>query len=194
MTHPHTPPQDPDSSEQADSAPAPPPLTPAQLTAAVYQELHALASYFLQQERAGHTLQPTALVHEAYLKLADKTRIEWRSKPHFVAVAAEAMRRVLVDHARSYKAVKRGGGRARMQLDAGILAADEEIDLLALDDAMNKLTALDARHGRVVELRFFGGLSVEQTAEILGVSARTVEMDWSLARAWLRQEMSGGAP
>jgi RNA polymerase sigma factor (TIGR02999 family) len=169
-----------------------PSADPAALTEAVYAELRALASYFLQRERAGHTLQPTALVHEAYLKLADKTRINWRSKAHFVAVAAEAMRRVLVDHARSFRADKRGGGRARIPLEAGILAPGTEVDLLALDDAINKLAALDARHARVVELRFFGGLSVEQAAEVLGVSTRTVEADWSLARAWLRQEIGGG--
>jgi RNA polymerase sigma-70 factor, ECF subfamily len=169
--------------------------TPAEITEAVYHELRALASHFLQRERAGHTLPPTALVHEAFMKLADKTRINWRSKPHFVAVAAEAMRRVLVDHARSFKAAKRGGGRARMEIEPGLLAANgraPEVDLLALDDAINKLAALDARHARVVELRFFGGLSVEQAAEVLDVSPRTIEADWRLARAWLRQELTGG--
>lgn len=184
--------QDPSQSGPASGGgPAP---TPAGLADAVYAELRALAAHYLQQERVGHTLQPTALVHEAYLRLAEQTRAKWQSKAHFVAVAAEIMRRVLVDHARAAGALKRGGPNRRVTLDTSAIDSERpEIDLLALDDALKRLAALEERHARVVELRFFGGLSVPQTAEILGVSTRSVENDWHMARAWLRRELTDSA-
>jgi RNA polymerase sigma factor (TIGR02999 family) len=149
----------------------------------------------MRQERGEHTLQATALVHEVYLRLADKDRIQWRSRAHFVAVAATLMRRVLVDHARAVRAEKRGGRAARISLDAALAELPtSDVDLLALDDALARLARLDERKARVVELRFFGGLSVEQAAEVLGVSPRSVESDWSVARAFLRRELTEAAP
>src|SRR5262249_22008615 len=140
-------------------------------------------------------LQPTALVHEIYLRLADKDRMHWQSRSHFIAVAATLMRRVLVDHARSVGAQKRGGGAQRVSLEAsGAEWGTGEIDLLALDDAMATLARLDERQARVVELRFFGGLAVDQAAEVLGISPRSVESDWSVARAFLKRELGGNAP
>jgi RNA polymerase sigma factor (TIGR02999 family) len=158
----------------------------------VYVELRALAEAFLRRERAGHTLQPTALVNEAYLRLADKTIVASQGREHFVAVAAETMRRVLVDHARKRAALKRGGGRTRLASGDGLSSPEPEVDVLALNDALDKLARLDQRHAKVVELKFFGGLGVEQIAWLLGVSHRTVEADWALARAWLRRELGQG--
>ena len=156
----------------------------------VYDEFRALARHYLAQERCNHTLQPTALVHEAYMKLVDQTRVDWQGRSHFFAVAAQAMRRILVDHARSRQRDKRGGGRARVVLyEAVALSPQKDEDVLALDEALERLAALDARQAKVVELRFFGGLSVEEVAEALGVSKRTVEGDWTFARAWLSREL-----
>jgi RNA polymerase sigma factor (TIGR02999 family) len=158
----------------------------------VYDEFRALARHYLAQERMNHTLQPTALVHEAYMKLVDQTRVDWQGKSHFFAVAAQAMRRILVDHARSRQREKRGGGRARVVLDEAVaLSPQKDEDVLALDEALERLAQLDPRQAKVVELRFFGGLNVEEVAEALGVSKRTVEGDWTFARAWLSRELRG---
>ncbi len=156
----------------------------------VYNEFRALARHYLAQERANHTLQPTALVHEAYMKLVDQTRVNWQGRSHFFAVAAQAMRRILVDHARSHQRDKRGGGRARVVLDEAVaLSPQKDEDVLALDEALERLAAIDPRQAKIVELRFFGGLSVEEVSEALGVSKRTVEGDWAFARAWLSREL-----
>ena len=162
----------------------------------VYDELRRLAKGYLFRETPGHTLQPTALVHEAYLKLVDQTRADWQGKTHFYAVGAHVMSRLLVDHARERGALKRGGGWQAVTL-AGIgqhfvgEALDRE-QLLDLNAALERLAELDEREARVVTLRFFGGLTVEQAAEALGVSKRTVENDWRHAQAWLRKELAGG--
>jgi RNA polymerase sigma factor (TIGR02999 family) len=158
----------------------------------VYDEFRALARHYLSQERMNHTLQPTALVHEAYMKLVDQTRVDWQGKNHFFAVAAQAMRRILVDHARSRQRDKRGGGRARVALDeACALSPQKDEDVLALDEALEKLASIDPRQAKVVELRFFGGMNVDEVAKALGVSKRTVEGDWTFARAWLARELRG---
>jgi RNA polymerase sigma-70 factor, ECF subfamily len=160
----------------------------------VYTELRRMAARYLRRERAGHTLQPTALVHEAYIRLIDQENKDWRNRAHFLAIAAHMMRRVLVDHARSRNYQKRGGGAARVALDeAFVFAAERSDEIVALDDAMNALAAVDQRKCQVVEMRFFGGLSVEETAEVLGVSQTTIMRDWSMARAWLYRAMSGEA-
>ncbi len=165
-----------------------------QLMDAVYDELRRLARGYLARERRGHTLQPTALVHEAYLRLVDQTRVDWRGRTHFFAVGAQMMRRLLVDHARRHDRKKRGGdyrqvtlGEAAAPLFARPLERDE---LLSLSTALDKLAALDERQARTVELRFFAGLKVDEVATALGVSKRTVEADWTHARAWLRRELS----
>ncbi len=156
----------------------------------VYDELHALAEGFMHMERPGHTLQATALVHEAYLRLVDQSRVDWKSRAHFFAVAAEMIRRILVDHARKHAAAKRGGGAGKVDASEAVDPAQESpVDLLALDEALQELRRLNQRQGRIVELRFFGSLSVEETAHVLGVSPRTVKGDWHLARAWLRNHM-----
>jgi RNA polymerase sigma factor (TIGR02999 family) len=161
----------------------------------VYDEFRALARHYLAQERANHTLQPTALVHEAYMKLVDQTRVDWQGRSHFFAVAAQAMRRILVDHARSRQRDKRGGGRARVILDDDVaLSPQKDEDVLALDESLQRLAKLDPRQAKVVELRFFGGMSVEEVAQALGVSKRTVEGDWTFARAWLSRELRGAEP
>ncbi len=157
----------------------------------VYDDLRRLAGRYLQQERVGHTLQATALVNEAYLKLIDQTRVDWRGRSHFFAVGAQAMRRVLVNHAKSKKRLKRGGQGRRVPLDEPLaVSAERDEDVLALDEALLKLADLDPRQAKLVELRFFGGLNVEETAEVLGVSKRTVEREWTACRAWLRRELS----
>ncbi len=159
----------------------------------VYDELRALAESYLRRERSDHTLQATALVHEAYVRLIDQRDVEWRNRAHFFAVAAQAIRRILVDHARTHKRAKRGGGYQRVQLDADVAALPEtDIDLLALDEALRRLADLHARQAQIVELRFFGGLSLKEVAEYIGVSPRTVDGDWSMARAWLRRELGSG--
>ena len=156
----------------------------------VYDEFRALARHYLAQERADHTLQPTALVHEAYLKLVDQNRVDWQSRGHFFAVAAQIMRRILVDHARTRHREKRGGGRARVMLDDAVaLSPQKSEDVLALDEALEKLAQVSPRQAQVVELRFFAGLNVDEVATILNVSKRTVEGDWTFARAWLSREL-----
>lgn len=161
------------------------------LVPVVYDELHRLAHHHMSDERPGHTLQTTALVNEAYVRLVDSAHANWESRTHFFAVCAQVMRRILVDWARSRQALKRGGGVTALDLNEALAAAQQPgTDLVALDDALNKLTAFDSRKGKVVELRFFGGLSVKETAEVLKVSPETVHRDWSLAKSWLRRELS----
>ena len=161
----------------------------------VYQELRRIADRYLRQERADHTLQPTALVHEAYLRLIDQTQVSWQNRAHFFGVAARMMRRILVDHARTKHRDKRGGIARTLTLDEAIdLSKGRPADIVALDEALEGLTAIDARKGRVVEMRFFGGLSVEESAEVLGVSPQTVMRDWKLAKAWLYQQLQSGMP
>ena len=158
----------------------------------IYEELRARAAGYLRRERPGHTLQPTALVHEAYLRLADARGVPWQSRAHFFAIAATLMRRILVDHARKRSASKRGGSGVRLTLDEGLAVTDgtDGVDLVAVDEALDRLATLDAQQAQVVELRFFSGLSVEETAEALGVSPRTVKRDWGVAKAWLHRELS----
>lgn len=156
----------------------------------VYEELRRLAGSFLRQERAAHTLQPTALAHEAYLRLVDETRVEWTSEGQFLAIAARAMRRILIEHARKRNAQKRGGDRARVTLTDGLVpGSGPTCDILDIDEAIEALTERDTRKGQVAELRIFGGLTLAQVAETLGVSATTAEDDWYMARAWLRERL-----
>jgi RNA polymerase sigma factor (TIGR02999 family) len=163
-----------------------------ELAALVYGELHDLAVHFMRQERTDHTLQPTALVHEAYMRLLGSQGSTWQNRGHFFGIAAQAMRRILVDHARKRHAGKRAGGE-RVTLDDAVAAAPESsVDLVALDEALQKLAALDPRQARVVELRFFAGLDVELTAETLGISVSTVKRDWTFARAFLQRELDEG--
>jgi RNA polymerase sigma factor (TIGR02999 family) len=164
---------------------------PERLMPFVYDELRRLARSFLARERAGHTLQPTALVNEAYLRLVDQTRVNWQSRAHFYGVAASMMRRVLIDHARTHAAVKRGGTAIRLSLDDLQIPLEERAaGLLALDEALVRLAEMDERKSRVVELRFFAGMSEEEIADLLGVSVRTVLRDWKTARLWLYRELS----
>jgi RNA polymerase sigma factor (TIGR02999 family) len=161
-----------------------------ELTPLVYEELRKQATRYLRRERPGHTLQTTALIHEAYLRLVDARDVDWQSRAHFFAIAANLMRRILVDHARRRDAGKRGGDQVRLPLDEALAVADEtDVDLLAIDEALDRLAAIDPQQARVVELRFFSGLSVEETAMALGVSPKTVKRDWAVARAWLRREI-----
>jgi RNA polymerase sigma factor (TIGR02999 family) len=156
----------------------------------VYEELHRLASRYLRHERVGHTLQTTALVHEAYLKLVDQKKANWQSRIQFFAAAAKVMRHVLVDYARSRKAAKRGGAYCRLSLDEATVSSEEkDADLLSLNEALNHLSEIDPQQSRVVELRVFGGLTVEDTAQALGISPRTVKREWSMAKAWLHQQI-----
>ncbi len=160
----------------------------------VYDELRRLAQLYLSHERPGHTLSSTALVHEAYLRMVQQKDVTWQNRAHFFGVAARMMRRILVDHARRHGYAKRGGGAMTLSLDETIAAAPErEINLVALDDALDTLAKLDERQSRMVELRFFGGLSIEETSEVLGVSAPTVKREWASARAWLYREISGSS-
>ena len=167
----------------------------AELFARVYDELRRLAGAALRNERPDHTLQPTALVHEAYLRLVDLPEGAWKDRTHFMALAARAMRRVLVDHARNRNALKRGSRVTRPLEELKIPAIDSAaaVDVVHLDVALNRLETLDPRQARIVELRFFGGLSVEETAAVVDASPRTVKRDWQLARAWLRREMAHNA-
>ena len=167
----------------------------AQLVPRVYDELRRIAHHHLRAERPGRTLQTTALVHEAYLRLVDTRRMRWESRAHFLSVAAQAMRRILVDAARARGARKRGRNAAVVPLDeAGPLAPRREASLIALDDALTALAEVDPRKSRVVELRYFGGLTVEETAAVLRVSPETVHRDWRVAKAWLLRELSGSGP
>ena len=163
------------------------------LTPIVYHELHALAGRYMRRERAGHSLQTTALVNEAYLRLADYRRMQWRDRAHFFAVSAQVMRRILVERARR-RNLKRGGGAVHISLEeSAVVTGGRAADLVALDDAMNALARFDPRKVQVVEMRFFGGLSVEETAAVLKVSAITVMRDWNAAKAWLYRELTGGS-
>lgn len=157
----------------------------------VYDELRRLARNYLRRERADHTLQPTALVNEAYLKLVDQKNVRWQNRAQFFGVASQLMRRILVDHARQHLADKRGGpDRQRLSLSAvDHDASKPDVDLLALHEALSSLELIDPQQSRIVELRFFGGLSIEETAEVLGLGHATVERDWKLARAWLRRQL-----
>jgi len=157
----------------------------------VYSELYRQAGNYLRRERVGHTLQPTALVNEAYLKLIDQKNAKWQNRAQFFGVAAQLMRRVLVDHARARQAEKRGGAdQQRLSItSAERVVKQPGVDLLALHEALNQLAALDPQQERIVELKFFGGLSIEETAEVLGVGHATVERDWKMARAWLRRKL-----
>ena len=162
------------------------------LTPLVYEELHRAAHRYMAQERPGHTLQTTALVNEVYLRLVDIREVTWQDRAHFFAVCARLMRRVLTDFARSRGYLKRGGDSPHVGLDEALLISREPApDLVALDDALNALAAIDPRKCQVVELRFFGGLSVDETAEVLKVAPKTVDRDWRLARLWLLEEMNG---
>ncbi|PYS59427.1 MAG: RNA polymerase subunit sigma-70 [Acidobacteria bacterium] len=156
----------------------------------VCEELRRQAARYLQRERPGHTLQTTALVHEAYVRLIDQAGVRWQNRAHFFGIAAEMMRRILVDHARKRRATKRGGDALKLTLNEALNASGERnLDLIAVDEALTKLAAVDQQQAWVVELRFFGGLNVEETAEVLSISARTVKRDWSVAKAWIRREL-----
>lgn len=156
----------------------------------VYDELRGLAMAYLNRERSDHTLQPTALVHEAYLRLVGQRTVGWEDRTHFFAAASTVMRRILVDHARAKKATKRGGGRAKTPLDDAVAVFEERAyDLVSLNDAPELLAAQDERKSRVVELRFFGGLTVKETSQVLKVPVRTIEREWAMAKAWLRGEL-----
>jgi RNA polymerase sigma factor (TIGR02999 family) len=161
------------------------------LTPRVYDELRRMAGHFMRNERPGRTFQTTALVHEAYLKLVDVTNVDWQHRAHFFAISAQIMRHILLDHARRRVAGKRGGSSPHVTLDAaGDIASGSARELILLDDALNALQKVDPRKARIIELRFFAGLSVEETAEVLGISTVTVKRDWKLARAWLLAELS----
>ena len=157
----------------------------------VYDELRSLAGSYMHREGAGHTLQPTALVSEAWMKLVDQSRVEWTGRAHFFGIAAQAMRRILVDHHRRRTAARRGGDQVPTLLEDAADTFQDPLDLIALDTALDKLAGFDPRAARVVELRFFGGLSVEETAEVLEVSTPTVKRDWRSARAWLYTRIRG---
>ena len=157
----------------------------------VYDELHRLARHYMSRERSGHILQTTALVNEAFLRLVDARQVNWQNRAHFFAISASLMRRILIDFARVYQSQKRGAGVRPVSLDEGMDVAEERLDLASLDDALRALETFDPRKSRVVELRFFGGLSAEETAEVLQVSPETVKRDWKLAKVWLLREMGG---
>jgi RNA polymerase sigma factor (TIGR02999 family) len=157
----------------------------------VYDELRRLAQSHLRSERPGHTLQSTALVHEAYLRLIDQKQVQWQNRAHFFALASQMIRRILVDHARAHRAGKRGAGAENLSLDEALgVPGRRDLDLIALDDALTSLAALDPQQSRIVELRFFGGLSIEETAAVVGLSVATVNREWASARAWLFRELS----
>jgi RNA polymerase sigma factor (TIGR02999 family) len=156
----------------------------------VYRELHRQAEGFMRAQPVGHTLQATALVHEAYMRLVNREQVDWNSRAHFFGVAARAMRSILVDHARARRAAKRGGGADQLTLGNLEDTGGQEVEVLELDDALKRLAELDPRKGSLVELRYFGGLSIEEAAEVLGVSPATVKREWRTARAWLRRELT----
>jgi len=161
------------------------------LTPLVYQELKRLATRHLRRERREHTLQSTALVHEAWLRLIDQNHVHWQNRAQFFGIAAEMIRRILIDHARNRQAAKRGDGAIKLSLDEALGAPDRrDFDLVALDDALKDLGKLDPKQGQLVELRFFAGLSIEESAEVLGVSPATVKREWAVAKAWLYRELS----
>lgn len=158
----------------------------------VYDELHRQAARFLRRERIGHTLQTTALIHETYLKLIDQRTVNWQNRAHFFGIAAQAMRRILVDYARGKHREKRGGVAGNLPLEEAALIVSEEtsIDLVALDEALQRLAEIDERQARIVELKYFSGLTIEETAEVLRISSATVKTDWNMAKAWLHRELS----
>jgi RNA polymerase sigma factor (TIGR02999 family) len=163
-----------------------------QLLPLVYDELRRLAEGLMLRERASHTLQPTALVHEVYMKLVDQTRARWENRAHFFAVAAQAIRRILVDHARTHRRLKRGGEQTTLALDEGVVGSYQKtVDLIALDEALDDLARHSSQQARIVELRFFSGLTIEETAAVLGISTATVERDWRYARARLFRRLGG---
>lgn len=162
----------------------------AKLVPLLYGELRRMAASYLSRERRNHTLQPTAVVHEAYLRLVDQKAVQWQNRQHFFGVAAQVMRRVLVDYARSHKANKRGGAVPKVSLEEAIVVSKERsAELLALDEALSRLAAFDPQQARIIELRFFGGLTVTETAEVLDISPATVKRDWNMAKAWLTREL-----
>jgi RNA polymerase sigma factor (TIGR02999 family) len=164
-------------------------------TALLYSELRRLASYYLRRERGNHTLQATALVHEAYLRLVDQRDIQWGNRNQVMGIAAQLMRRILLDYSRSHQAAKRGGNLEKVYLqEAAIVSTARAADVVALDDALIRLAELDPQQARLVELRFFGGLSIEETADVLEVSPATVKRSWNVAKAWLARELKKGAP
>jgi len=159
----------------------------------VEKELHRLAHHYMQREHPGHTLQTTALVNEAFLRLMDQKRVRWQNRAHFFGIAAQIMRRILLNYARDQRRAKRGGGAIQVSLsEAEIMPAEKSVELIALDEALNRLAHIDERKSKVVELRYFGGLSVEETAEVLKVSPITVLRDWNMAKAWLAREIGNG--
>jgi RNA polymerase sigma-70 factor, ECF subfamily len=158
----------------------------------LYSELRRLAQYYLEQERPDHTLQATALVHEAYLRLAEQQEFRWQSRTQVIGIAAQMMRRILLDYSRSHESAKRGGKVNRVLLEeASLVSTERTADVIVLDEALNRLALMDAQHARVVELRFFGGLSIEETAEVLEISPATVKRDWNVAKSWLARELRG---
>jgi len=164
------------------------------LVPVVYGELRRMAARYLRRERAAHTLQPTALVNEAFVKLIDQRDVRWQNRAHFFGVAAQLMRRILVDHARERAAEKRGGGRPHVPLDDSLaIGASNQVDILAIDEALTRLAAVDSDQVRIVELRFFGGLTIDETAEVLGWSAGSVKREWTVAKAWLQRDLTGHA-
>jgi RNA polymerase sigma-70 factor, ECF subfamily len=165
------------------------PLALEKLVPLVYSELHRLARGYMRGEREGHTLQTTALINEAFLRLVDWKNVSWQNRAHFFGVSAQLMRRILVDFARSRRNNRRGGDMSRVTLDEALIPAESRTDVVAVDDALKSLEKIDPRKGKIVELRFFGGLSTEETAEVLKTSSRTVEREWSLAQAWLLREL-----
>ena len=166
-----------------------------QLMSVVYQELHRLAHSYMKRESPDHTLQTSALVNEAYLRLIDQKHVQWQSRAHFFGMAAQMMRRILVDYARNRRYAKRGGGVRELPLDEALpVSAERSAEVVMLDEVLDRLAEFDSRKSQIVELRFFGGLSIEETAEVLSVSPGTVMRDWTLAKAWLRREMSPHPP
>ena len=162
----------------------------SKLIPAVYDELRRLAGSYMRRERVDHTLQATALVHEAYLKLVEQRSVNWQSRAHFFGVAAQLMRRILIDHARGHSRQKRGGDEQKVSLDEALIFSKQQADeLLAVDDSLNQLAKIDPRQAKVVEMRFFGGLSIDEAAEVLGISPKTVKRDWSVAKAWLYADL-----
>jgi RNA polymerase sigma factor (TIGR02999 family) len=162
-----------------------------QLMPLVYDELHRLAHRYMNRERPGHTLQTSALVNEAFVRLVDQRDVHWQNRAHFFGIAAQMMRRILVDYARNRRYAKRGGSARQVTLDEALIVSEERTaEVVALDEALNTLATMDQRKSQIVELRFFGGLSIEETAEVLGVSPGSVMRDWTLAKAWLRKEMT----
>jgi RNA polymerase sigma factor (TIGR02999 family) len=164
-----------------------------QLLPLIYDELRRLAGSYLRRERSGHTLQPTALVHEAYMRIVDQTQVQWQNRAHFFGVAAQMMRRILVDHARKHHASKRGSGGEKISLDEiNSLSVKQDADLVALDEALVRLAEFDLQQSRIVEMKYFGGLTIEEIAAVLNLSPATIKREWATAKAWLYRELSVG--